>query len=110
MKQLLSERPPISTQHTSRYEHPSPPHTPPHQPPPSSLPLHLQLQSYHPPTHAANSYHEPTEMTNPHTPPSSRTAEQIIHLLAQLEEGGRGGGVGNEMVPCACCTGEVIIV
>ena len=87
MKQLVNERPHHIT--------PSPSPTPPIPSSPSSLPLHLQQLSSH---------HHQALPSPPRT--SLNTVDQIFQLLSVM--GDTGEGVKSDLVPCACCTGDVI--
>ena len=121
MKQLLSNNQlPKFHQNTPSHHHPpspspSPPPPPvPHPPSPSSLPLHLRpiTTSFHtsspPPSPSPSTPLPPPSPLPPGG--SSDTAQQIMQLLTVMGEGGGGEGRGSDMVPCACCTGEVIVL
>lgn len=96
---------------------PSPPHSPPS---PTDVPVHLRPSSHHttlssPPPPAAvsntmNIHEESNESQNDHeeSPVTTATAEQIMQLLDQLEMDSHTGVA--LVVPCQCCTGEVISV
>ncbi len=109
VRQLLSERP---SHHT-----PKPPPPPQHKPcppspppsdPPTDLPFHLRLQmTSHAPSPTDHGDHTPSLDDSHEDSVPEATVEQIMSLLDEL---GSRAVCGEEFVPCACCTGQLIAV
>ena len=112
MRQVVADRPFPLASATPPPPLPSPPHKPHPTPahPHSDLPWHLQPVEPHTPARIPFEELDAT-LGEDRDEVSDATAEQILHLLDQLEaaQGGTSAVQGN-FAPCACCTGELIVV